>query len=52
MDRNMGDCYVAVESKEALEGRDNRVWQQTSFLFGGWYCTLEMVRSHGSPLGA
>ena len=52
MDLNMGDCYVAAESREALEGRDNRVWQQTSFLFGGWYCTLETVSSHGSPIRA
>ena len=49
MDLNMGDCYAAVESREALEGRYNRVWQQTSFLFGGWYCTLETVSAHGSP---
>ena len=52
MDLNMGDCYVAVEAREALEGRDNRVWQQISFLFGGWYCTLETVSSHGSPIRA
>ena len=48
----MGDSYVAVEAREALEGRDNRVWQQISFLFGGWYCTLETVSSHGSPIRA
>ena len=52
MDMAMRDCYVAVESREALEGRSRRVWQRTSFLFGGEYCTLETVSSHGSPGGA
>ena len=52
MDLNLSDCYVAVESRDALQGRDNRVWQQTSFLFGGWHCTLETVSSHGSPIRA
>ena len=52
MDLNIGDCYVAVESREALEGRDNRICEQTSFLFGGWYCTLETVSAHGRPIRA
>ena len=50
MDRAMRYCYVAMESRDSLEGRDNRVWQQTSFLFGGSYRTLETVISHGSPI--
>ena len=48
MDMAMRDCYVAVESRRALEGRDRLAWQRTSFLFGGEYCTLETVSSHGS----
>ena len=52
VDLNLSDCYVAVESRDALERRDHRVWQHTSSLFGGSYHTLENVRSHGSPGGA
>ena len=52
MDRAMRYCYVAVESRDALEGRDNLMWQQTSVLSGGSYGTLETVISHGSPTGA
>ncbi len=51
MDMAMRDCYVTVESRRTLEGWPRRVWQRTSFLFGGSYCTLETVRSHGSPGG-
>ena len=51
MDMAMRDCYVTVESRRALEGWPRRVWQRTSFLFGGSYCTLETVRAHGSPGG-
>ena len=49
MEVNLSDCYVAVESREALERRDCRVWRQNSFLFGGSYHTLEFVSSQGSP---
>ena len=49
MDLNLRDGYVAVESREALERRDRRVWQQTSFLFGGTYHTLDFVSAQGSP---
>ena len=52
MDRAMRYCNVAVESRDALEGRDNLVWQQTSVLSGGSYRTLETMISHGSPTGA
>ena len=52
MDLNLSDCCVAVESRDTLERRDHRVWQQTSSLFGGSYHTLESVISHGSPGGA
>ena len=49
MDMAMRDCYVAVESRDALERRDIPVWRGTSILFGGRYCTLETVVFHGSP---
>ena len=49
MDVNLGDCYVAVESRDALEERDLRVWGHTSFLFGTSYHTLKTVSYQGSP---
>ena len=52
MDMAMRDCYVAVESRDTLEGWYRRVWQRTSFLFEGQHCTLETVSSHGGPGGA
>ena len=52
MDVNLSDCFVAVESREALERRDYRVWRQNSFVFGSSCHTLETVSSHGGPGGA
>ncbi len=49
---NLSDCYVAVESGNALERRDLRLWCHPSFVFGSSYHTLETVSSHGSPGGA
>ena len=46
---NLSDCYVAVESRDALESRDIRLWCNPSFVFGSSYHTLETVSSHGSP---
>ncbi len=43
------DCFVAVESRTALERRNSRVWQSTSFLIGGRGRTLEGVISEGRP---
>ena len=40
-----------METRDALERRDLRVWQQTTGLFGSSYHTLEAVSSHGSPGG-
>ena len=31
---NLRDCYIAVESRDALERRDLRLWCQTTGLFG------------------
>ena len=45
------DFFVAVESREVLERRDIRVWQQTTGLFGSTYHTLDHVSTQGSPGG-
>ena len=47
---NLDDCYVAVESRNALERRDLRLWHKHSWV-GSTYRTLEDVSSHGSPGG-
>ena len=49
--RDLRDCFVAVESREALERRGGRVWQSTSFLIGGRRRTLEGVISGASRGG-
>ena len=49
-DRNMRDCYVAVESWDALARRDLRLWHKYSWV-GTSYRTLEDVSWHGSPGG-
>ena len=45
------DSYIAVESRDALERQDLRLWQQTTGLFGSTYHTLNHVSSQGSPGG-
>ena len=47
---NLDDCYVAVESRNALERRDLRLWRRYSWV-GSTYRALEDVSSHGSPGG-
>ena len=47
-DRNIRDCYVAVESRGALERRDLRLWCCTSWVIGSRYCSLEAVSSRAS----
>ena len=49
-DRNIQDCYVAVESRDALARRDLRLWHKYSWV-GSTYRTLEDVSAHGSPGG-
>ena len=51
-DRNLHDCYVAVESRDALERRDLRLWCQPSWVIGSRYFSLDAVSSHASPGGA
>ena len=50
-ERNIRDCYIAVESRDALERRDLRLWRRPSFVFGSRRHTLEFVSTHGSPGG-
>ncbi len=49
-DRNIRDCFVAVETRNALERRDLRLWHKYSWV-GSTYRTLEDVSAHGSPGG-
>ena len=50
-DRNIRDCYVAVESRDALERRDLRHWCCTSWVIGGRFFSLKGVVSRSSPGG-
>ena len=49
--RNIGDSYIAVESRDALEKRDFRLWCKTSWVIGSRFFTLEGVVSRASPGG-
>ena len=51
-ERNLRDCYVAVESRDALERRDLRLWHCTSWVIGNSFFSLEAVISRNSPGGA
>ena len=51
INNDLRDCYVAVESRDALERRDLRLWCEPTGLFGLSYGTLETVSGHGSPGG-
>ena len=48
-ERNLDDCYAAVESRGALERRDRRLWCKTSWVIGSSFFTLESVSSQGRP---
>ena len=50
-DRNIRDCYVAVESRDALEHRDLRLWCSASWVIGSRFFSLEGVISRSSPGG-
>ena len=45
---NLRDSYIAVETRDALEGRDLRLWRNLSWV-GSSYSTLKDVSAHGSP---
>ena len=51
INNDLRDCYVAVESRHALERRDLRLWCEPTGLFGLSYSTLETVTSHGRAGG-
>ena len=50
-ERNLRDCFVAVESRDALERRDLRLWCCTSWVIGSRFFSLEGVVSRASPGG-
>ena len=47
---NLEDCFVAVESRDALERRNLRIWHRFSWV-GSTYRTLEDVSARASPSG-
>ena len=49
MDLNIDDCYVAVESRDALEDQSSKAWRYASWVFGSVSYSLEFISSHGSP---
>ena len=49
--RNIRDCYVAVESRDALSRRDLRLWCCTSWVIGSSFFSLKGVVSRSSPGG-
>ena len=51
-DRNIDDCYVAVESRAALESEDRRLWRCTSFVIGSPFFSLKGVVSRATPGGS
>ena len=51
INNDLRDCYVAVESRDALERRDLRLWCEPTGQFGLTYYTLETVCSHARPGG-
>ena len=50
-ERNLRDCYVAVESRDALERWDLRLWCCASWVIGSRFFSLEAVSSRASPGG-
>ena len=50
-ERNIPDCYVAVESRDALERQDLRLWHCTSWVIGSSFFSLKAVVSRSSPGG-
>ena len=46
---NIDDCYVAVESRQALEDWTRNAWRYASWLFGSLPYSLEFISTRGSP---
>ncbi len=51
MNADLRDYYVAVESRETLEGWDRSEWIGSNWAFGRTYRTLEQVVSQADPGG-
>ena len=51
INNDLRDCYVAVESRDALERRDLRLWCEPTGLLGLTDYTLEIVVSYGKRGG-
>ena len=51
INNDLRDCYVAVESRDALEQRDLRLWCEPTGLFGLTHYPLETVTTHGKRGG-
>ena len=51
INNDLRDCFIAVESRDALKRRDLRIWCEPTGLFGLSYSTLVTVSAHGSPGG-
>ena len=51
INNDLRDCFIAVESRDALERRDLRLWCEPTGLFGLSYSTLETVSAYASPGG-
>ena len=51
INNDLRDCYVAVESRDALERRDLRLWCEPTGLFGLTDYTLETMSAYGKPGG-
>ena len=49
--RNLRDSYIAVESRDALERRDLRLWCCTSWVIGSRFFSLGAISSRASPGG-
>ncbi len=45
---HLHDCYVAEESRDALESEDRRLWLERTWTYGDEYHTLHNVRSRCS----
>ena len=50
-ERNIRDCYVAVESRDALERQDLCLWDCTSSVIGNSFFSLKGMVSHSNPGG-
>ncbi len=50
-ERNLDDCYVAVESRGALERLDRRLWCKTSWVVGSRFFSLKGVISRSNAGG-